>query len=238
MWPGGNRPGNFCEPTHVTAVPLLATVISRRRPRARRGAGRVAVVDHAAQPDADLVGLVATGDDLALAELHRRHGGLATAVARRLVADAGSVQEVVQDAFVDLWRTAPTFDGDRAEVTSWLVRLVRLRAIDRLRRDGAARRGSGEVAAELGATATEPAAPDDVHAAVEAEERVVRVRDALDALPPDQRRVIELAFLEGLTHTELAERLELPVGTVKTRCFRGLRRLAELLADEREGAMR
>jgi len=187
--------------------------------------------------DAGLVARVAGGDERALAELHDRHERLAMSIAQRLLRDPGAAREVVQDAFLDLWRTAPTYDGDRAAVTTWLVRLVRLRSIDRLRRDGAERRGAGQVAAGLDA-AQHVATDDDVAREVQDADTSDRVRAALDLLPPDQRRIIELAFLAGRTHAEVAELLDLPLGTVKTRCFRGLQRLADLLADEREGTSR
>jgi RNA polymerase sigma-70 factor (ECF subfamily) len=187
--------------------------------------------------DVALVTRVAHGDERALGELHDRHVRLALSIAHRLLRDEGAAHEVVQDAFVDLWRTASEFDADRASVTTWLVRLVRLRAIDRLRRDGAERRGSGQATAGMDA-AEQVASGEDVAALVQDADTATRIRAALDELPPDQRRIVELAFLAGHTHAELAQLLELPIGTVKTRCFRGLARLAELLADEREGAAR
>lgn len=193
--------------------------------------------DLARLDDATLVVHVASGDEHALGELHRRHERLALAIAHRLLRDAGTAHEVVQDAFVDLWRTAGAYEPDRASVTTWLVRLVRLRAIDRARRDGAVRRGGASVDTTID-EALDRAAPDDVDASVQATDRAARIRVALDSLALDQRRVVELAFLHGYTHAELAELLGLPIGTVKTRCFRGLSRLAELLADEREGAIR
>lgn len=187
--------------------------------------------------DAALVVRVAHGDERALGELHDRHVRLALSIAQRLLRDEGAAHEVVQDAFLDLWRTAPEFDAERASVTTWLVRLVRLRAIDRLRRDGAERRGAGRAPAGLD-DAAQVASEEDVAALVQDADTAERVRAALDELPPDQRRIVELAFLAGHTHAELAQLLQLPIGTVKTRCFRGLARLAELLADEREGAHR
>ena len=187
--------------------------------------------------DPSLVARIADADERALGVLHARHHRLALAIAGRLLQDAGAASEVVQDAFLDLWRTAPTYDPERASVTTWLVRLVRMRAIDRIRRDGAARRGAGMPDGTI-QDALDAAAPDDVDAQVQAAARAARVRAALEALGLEQRRVVELAFLHGYTHAELADALDLPVGTVKTRCFRGLARLAELLADEREGALR
>lgn len=181
--------------------------------------------------DAQLVERVARADQQALAELHERHARLAISIAHRLVRDEQAAQEITQDAFVDLWRTAGTYDSARSSVTTWLVRLVRLRAIDRLRRAGAERRGAGIDDEPLDA-AEQLAAPDDVAVDVERSGTSDRARAAVAQLPLDQRRVVELAFLHGFTHTELAEVLGVPIGTIKTRCFRGLTRLAELLADE------
>lgn len=191
------------------------------------------MTDRARLDDAALLARIAAGDERALGELHDRHLRLALAVATRLLGDIERAREVCQDAFVDVWRTAPSYDPHRSAVTTWLVRLVRLRAIDRLRVDGAQRRGDGRAAAPI-EDAAQVASSDDVERDVHDAHVAARVREALATLPPDQRRIVELAFLEGRTHAELADELELPIGTVKTRCFRGLARLAELLADERE----
>jgi RNA polymerase sigma-70 factor (ECF subfamily) len=233
----GNRAAPSCECACVTTLPTrLIRPVPRLRLAAR--ADRLAPMpDLARMDDAALVARIARGDERALGALHDRHQRLALAIATRGLGDAGAAGEVVQVAFLDLWRTAPSYEADRASVTTWLVRLVRLRAIDRARRDGAARRGAGSIDAQLD-DALDAAAPDDVDAQVQASARAERVRAALDAIGADQRRVVELAFLHGFTHAEIAARLDLPVGTVKTRCFRGLARLAELLADEREGALR
>jgi RNA polymerase sigma-70 factor (ECF subfamily) len=228
IWPGGNRAGAFRERNHVTAISTLRTTFARRVDR-RGSIGRLERVTDLHRIDDDLlVARVAAGDEHALGALHDRHARLALAVASRLLRDSDAAHEVVQDAFLDLWRTAPDYDADRALVTTWLVRLVRLRAIDRIRRDGAQRRGAGAIAAGLDEAAHVSSA-DDVAGTVERSHEAARVRDALELLPVDQRTVVELAFLDGLTHAELAERLGLPVGTVKTRCFRGLARLAQLL---------
>ncbi len=141
------------------------------------------------------------------------HVRLALSIAYRLLRDEGAAHEVVQDAFVDLWRTAPEIDAERSAVTTWLVRLVRLRSIDRLRHDGAERRGAGRVDADLGA-ALDVAATDDVASNVLDAERSGRIRAALDELPADQRRIVELAFLAGHTHAEFAQLMELPIDTI------------------------
>lgn len=186
--------------------------------------------------DEQLVGRIATGDERALAVLHERYVRLALAIAQRIVRDPETAREVTQDAFLDLWRTAPEFDPARASATTWLARLVRLRAIDRCRRGSAVRRGEGVTSVTLD-HALDIASGDDVAGDVQDRARAERVRRALNQLPVDQRSVVELAFLGDRTHAELAALLDLPLGTVKTRCFRGLARLAELLADERGGAI-
>ncbi|MCW2974385.1 MAG: polymerase sigma factor, sigma-70 family [Thermoleophilia bacterium] len=223
IWPCGNRRRGNCERAGV--ISLASSV------------GTLPVMPDASREQLDqaaLVTRVATGDERALALLHEALQRVALATAHRIVRDAGAAHEVAQDAFLDLWRTAASYDPDRSSVIAWLLRLVRLRAIDRLRRDGAERRGGRATTGSLD-DALEASTGYDVATDVQERVRAVRIRSALDALPPDQRRVVELAFLEGHTHAELAELLDLPAGTVKTRCFRGLAKLAELLADEREG---
>jgi RNA polymerase sigma-70 factor (ECF subfamily) len=231
--PPWNRSPPFGERTCVTTINLhrIRGLRQRRSPRPARPL--------AAEDDASLIERVAGGDEHALGALHDRHARLALGIARRLLPDDETAREVVQDAFLDLWRTAPAWDGDRSSVTTWLVRLVRLRAVDRLRREHAARRTSaaGEHDAPI-EHAAELAAPDDVPRTVELADRGERVRAALEALPEPQRDVVRLAFERGLTHTEIAERLDLPLGTVKTRCMRALDKLATLLADEREDEVR
>lgn len=180
--------------------------------------------------DDQLIAAVARGDHPALLALYDRHGRIAYGLAYRILGDAGAAEEAVQDAFLRVWRRASTFDPSRGVVRSWLLTIVHHCAIDQHRR----RSGSPPVVAGLDEIAERQAVPDawsDVVGRLESE----RVRGAVATLPGDQRRAIELAYFEGLTHREIAERDGLPLGTVKGRLRLGLRRLYGLLAEPEAG---
>lgn len=185
------------------------------------------------QDDDQLIAAVARGDHPALLALYDRHGRVAYGLAYRILGDAGAAEEAVQDAFLRVWRRASTFDPSRGVVRSWLLTIAHHCAIDLLRR----RSGSPPVVAGLDEIAERQAVPDawsDVSGRLESE----RVRGAVATLPADQRRAIEMAFFDGLTHREIAERDGLPLGTVKGRMRLGLRRLYGLLAEPEPGSDR
>jgi RNA polymerase sigma-70 factor (ECF subfamily) len=176
--------------------------------------------------DNELIAAVARGDHAALLGLYDRHGRTAYGLAYRILSDAGAAEEAVQDAYLRVWRRAETFDPARGTVRSWLLTIAHRCAIDILRR----RAGAPPVVAGLDEIAERQATPDawsDVAERLEGE----RVRGAVAALPGEQRRAIEMAFFDGLTHREIAERDGLPLGTVKGRLRLGLRRLYGLLAE-------
>ena len=179
--------------------------------------------------DRSAVERMARGDADALAELYDRHARLIYSLALRVLRDDGDAQDVVQEVFAQLWRQAARYDDRRGNVVAWLVTVTRSRAIDRLRR----RRSRPESPADdVDPTAiVDPALPIDDRLLTSA--RASTVRAAMDELPLLQRIAIELAFYEGLTHVEIAERLEMPLGTVKTRIRQGLLRLRDRL----EGAV-
>jgi RNA polymerase sigma-70 factor (ECF subfamily) len=166
------------------------------------------------------------GDQDALAEIYDRHGRLVYSLAFRILRDQSDAEDVVQDVFSQAWRQASRYDAARGSVLGWLLTLTRSRAIDRLR----GRRSRPEPSSDEGALngIPDPAAPADVLAASAAQ--AAHIRAALDGLTVLQRVAIELAFYEGLTHAEIAERLELPLGTVKTRIRQGLLKLRDRLA--------
>lgn len=171
---------------------------------------------------------VAGGDESALRELYdrtsRRVYGLALAVLRdRVVAE-----DVALEVYVQAWRQAGRFDPASGSALAWLATLARTRAIDawRARRRHEARQQPLDV--ETDALASELPGPE---ARGQAEERAARVRGAVDALPPEQRRALQAAFFSGLTHTEVAAALGQPLGTVKTRIRAGLSALRAALAD-------
>lgn len=183
--------------------------------------------------DDQLIAAVAGGDHPALLALYDRHGRVAYGLAYRILGDAGAAEEAVQDAFVRVWRRAATFDPARGGARSWLLTIVHHCAIDVLRR----RAGAPPVVAGLDEIAERQAVPDawsDLSARLERE----RVRAAVAELPGEQRRAIEMAYFDGLTHREIAERDGLPLGTVKGRLRLGLRRLYGLLAETEPGRER
>jgi len=142
--------------------------------------------------------------------------------------DPADAEEVVQEAFLHLWRQAGRYDPSRASVPTWLALVTRSRAIDRLRTRGVVDRTHEAAGKEAGPGH----ASGDGAARVLQAERARRVRAELAAIPEEQRRVLELAFFEGLTQTEIAERTGIPLGTVKTRTLLAMKKLRTALRDE------
>ena len=178
-----------------------------------------------AAADRDAVAQMAAGDTDGLTALYDRHGRLVYSLALRVLRDSGDAEDVTQEVFVQAWRQAERFDDTRGSVTAWLLMVARARAIDLLRR----RRVRPQPADEPVASEPSDRGPgQDLQ--LEWAERADAVRSALQSLPLVQRLAIELAFFEGLTHNEIAEQLEIPLGTVKTRVRQGLLRLRDMLA--------
>jgi RNA polymerase sigma-70 factor (ECF subfamily) len=174
--------------------------------------------------DEALLALVSRGDDAALGELYDRYGRVAYGLALRIVRDRALAEDAVQEAFLGVWRTADRFDARRASARAWLLLQVRARAIDRVRTEQ--RRAT--VVLELEDLESSPA-PDDAWRRLERE----RLDAALATLPDRDRELLELAYFEGYTQSELAYRLGLPLGTVKRRTFDALARLRAHLGDDR-----
>jgi RNA polymerase sigma-70 factor, ECF subfamily len=177
------------------------------------------LADHAA------LARMANGDPDAVGELYDRLARPVYSIALRILRNSADAEDIVQDVFSQAWRQAARYDATRGTVAAWLLTLARSRAIDRLR---SRRARPDDVAAEL-----DPNIPDTGIAAdlqIQSAQQVERVRAALEELPALQRIVLELAYYEGLTHVEIAERLEQPLGTVKTRIRQAMLRLRESLA--------
>ena len=178
--------------------------------------------------DMHLMGRITAGDREAFAELYDRHAAVLLGFLVRMLRRRETAEEVLQEAFVKAWRQADRYRPERAAPRAWLLTMARSAAIDRIRSSQArARRESDWTRAERGA----PEAPVGTRR-LETEEARGSVAAALETLPGEQRRCIELAFFEGLTHRQVAERLEEPLGTVKSRILLGMRKLRLVLQPE------
>ena len=187
--------------------------------------------------DLELIAAIRRGDRTALAALYDRFAARLYGLALRVTTDHGEAEDVVAETFAKAWRDAANFDPTRGSVQAWLVTMTRSRALDtvrartrRLRLVDAASEAVDPVAMGTTAVATD--------AAVEADERSVRVRAAIATLPEPQREVLDLAYFAGLSQAEIAERLGAPLGTIKTRARLALARLREVLAPLAPGAER
>jgi RNA polymerase sigma-70 factor (ECF subfamily) len=177
--------------------------------------------------DEDLMPLVHDGDPRAFEVMFDRHSDAAFSLAYRMCGRRGMAQDVVQEAFLSLWRSGARYDRSRGSVRSWILGVVRNRTIDLFRRDTV--HAGRDVNAE-GAVERMPS-PEDIAVDAERRDDARDVRSALDGLPPDQRQVIELAYFGGFTHTQIAEMLEVPAGTVKGRMRLGLTKLRVALGN-------
>jgi len=190
--------------------------------------------------DADLVRRMASGDERALGAFYDRWSGMLSSLLVKMLADADEAEDVLEETFWQAWRQADRYDATRASTATWLTTIARSRALDRLR----ARRRRGEEPWSAIAEGNEStssseslAAPSrDPLANVEAADRRTRVVAALASLPAEQRQAIELAYFGGLSQSEIADRLQQPLGTVKTRVRLAMDKLRERLGVLAEGA--
>ena len=184
--------------------------------------------DRERSADVQRVSQMAAGDASGLGTLYDRHARAIYSLALRIVGEQAEAEDVVQEVFAQAWRQAARFDARRGSVVAWLLIMTRTRAIDRLRMRQA--RPDRNATPDPLILEQLPAAVEDPAAGMVAEEDARRVRRALDELPMLQRVAIELAFYEGLSQSEIAARLEQPLGTVKTRIRLGLLRLRDVLS--------
>lgn len=174
--------------------------------------------------DVELLRRVAAGDQDALLILYDRYGRLVYSLAYRMLQDHQLAEEVTQDVFTRVWQSAASFDPERSSFTTWLTSITRNRTIDILRR----RRvrgltGAGEAELNTAITRADERLSPEFHL------EALAVREALAQLPESQREVLELAYFQGMTQREIAEYLNIPLGTVKTRMRLGMIKLRELL---------
>jgi RNA polymerase sigma-70 factor, ECF subfamily len=158
---------------------------------------------------------LAAGDHSALGEVYDRYAGLVNGLALRILRNTAEAEEVIQEVFVQVWRQAERFDPARGSVEAWICTIARTRALDRLRRRASRREDSDDAIPGV----------SEIPKTVEA----LAVRKALETLSADQRTALELAYYEGLTQSEIAERLGEPLGTVKTRIRTAMIRLRDVL---------
>ena len=180
-----------------------------------------------AAPGPDLAGLLkrsARGDEAAFARLYEATAARAYGLAVRVVRDPSQAEEVTQEAFLEIWRTASRFDPSRGSAVSWILTLVHRKSVDRVR--SAEARSRRDSAFEQKNQAVEH---DSTAEAAEASLEARRVRQALGSLTEVQREALELAYFNGYTHTEVATMLDLPLGTAKTRIRDGLIRLRDTM---------
>lgn len=192
---------------------ILGTVESSREPRP--------VSDLLERRDRDLIERTAAGDTDAFSELYRRYAPAAYGLAARVLGEASLAEEVLQEVFVSVWRRSSSYDPARGSLRSWVLAQIHHRAVDVVRREEAERRRSQAIV-------TDDRPEDPIGDVVEEgwlADRRALVREALVALPPDQRRVIELAYYGGLTQTQVASAMGIPLGTVKSRTLAAMRRL-------------
>ncbi len=181
-------------------------------------------MDERETDDRDLMRRVAARDGGAFARLFEVHAPVTLGLLQRILGIRSEAEEVLQEVFLQIWMQADRYDGARSTPRGWILMLARSRALDRLRRRDSARRREEAAGGEAG-----EAIPPLGTERLENLERKRQVSSALGALSPDQRRCIELAFFEGLTHTQIAERLEAPLGTVKSRILLGMNKLRQAL---------
>jgi RNA polymerase sigma factor (sigma-70 family) len=176
--------------------------------------------------DEAIIALIARSEELALAELYDRYGVAAYSLARRVVRDPALAEDVVQEAFLTIWRGAGRFVPERARAATWIMTLVHRRAVDLVRREQR-RRAEPLPEAPVPAGSDGSSAADAVWLRLEREE----VQAALTQLPDQQREVLELAYYGGFTQSQLAERLGRPLGTIKSQMFTALSTLRTLLVE-------
>jgi RNA polymerase sigma-70 factor (ECF subfamily) len=177
--------------------------------------------------DEDLMQLVRRADPDAFAVVYERHSGSAYALAYRMTGTRGAAEDVTQEAFISVWRSGARFDRNRGSVRTWVLGIVHHRAIDALRRGKV--RDRPRVEDENAAEKLE--APENTELEVARRDEAATVRRAMEVLPSEQVQVIELAYFGGFTHTEIADMLDTPVGTVKGRMRLGLKKLRDQLGS-------
>ena len=177
--------------------------------------------------DEELISLVGRGNAEAFAVLYDRHSRPAYSLAYRMMGERQAAEDLVQEAFLKLWRGAGGYRSERASVRTWLLSIVHNRGIDQLRSTASRRRTQEKVEASAPTSQASEAFSESWRNA-----QREQVREALKSLPPEQLKVLELAYFSGYTHVEIAELLGLPLGTVKGRMRLGLKKIRDYFASQ------
>ena len=187
---------------------------------------------HLLLADEDLISLVAAkGSAEAFAALYDRHGSAAYSLAYRMMGEKQAAEDLMQDAFLKVWRNAESYRTERGSVRTWILSIVHNRGIDQLRSLASRRRTQDRV--EASAPVSQPS---EAFAQTWRNSQREQVREALGTLPAEQLKILELAYFSGYTHVEIAELLELPLGTVKGRMRLGLKKIRDYF-DSRDVAV-
>lgn len=190
-------------------------------------------MDFSSLDDSALIGLVAGANSEALGALYDRYGRLVFTIAYNVVGDSETAEEITQDVFVRVWEGAAGYRVELAKVSSWLISITRHRAIDELRRRGSRpEKDSFAWPEESGAEPVEDLPTlDGPEEAVESALQNHSVRQAISMLPPDQRKVLGMAFFRGLSHSQIADALGEPLGTVKSRIRMAMQKLRDTMIE-------
>ncbi len=177
--------------------------------------------------DEDLISLAGRGDAEAFAVLYDRHSRSAFSLAYRMMGERQTAEDLVQDSFLKAWRSAEGYRAERGSVRTWVLSIVHNRGIDQLRSLASRRRTQQRVEAEAPRSQ-----PSEAFAQAWRNSQRERVREALGTLPPEQLKILELAYFSGYTHVEIAELLGLPLGTVKGRMRLGLKKMKDYFGSQ------
>ncbi len=172
--------------------------------------------------DEDLIALAETGDPKAFSGIYDRHSRAAFSLAYRMMGERQAAEDLVQEVFLKIWRSAASYRTERGSVRTWILSIVHNRGIDLLRSSASRRRTQDKV--EASATMSQPS---EAFAETWRNTQRDQVREALKTLPPEQLKILELAYFSGYTHMEISGLLDLPLGTVKGRMRLGLKKIKD-----------
>ncbi|MBA2618129.1 MAG: sigma-70 family RNA polymerase sigma factor [Rubrobacter sp.] len=177
--------------------------------------------------DEDLMSLMEGGDEEAFAALYDRHSRAAYSLSYRMMGDRQAAEDLTQDAFLKVWRAAGGYRSDRGSVRTWILSIAHNRGIDQIRSSASRRRTQDRV--EQSAPRSQPS---EAFAETWRNRQREQIREALNTLPEDQLKILELAYFSGYTHVEISNLMDLPLGTVKGRMRLGLKKIREYFDQE------